>query len=918
MSPKVPGRDRECEQLDELLRAVRTGHSRALVIRGEPGIGKTRLLDYLIERARGFRIARITGIQSEMELVYAGLHQLCEPMAGRLAALPGQQRAAVAAALGQGGEPAPDGFLVALGTLGLLSEVARERPLLCVVDDAQWLDRASMQTLAFTARRLVAESVAFVFAVRSPPDTAGTDPAEPVGVRELRLTGLRDDDARALLRATMPGPWDENVLSRVVAETRGNPLALLELPKTSGPVELAGGFGLPAARAVNARLRAAYLRRIAELPTETQQSLLVAAADPTGEPLLLWQATDHLGIHLGAAEPAVAAGLLEIGARVGFAHPLVRSVVYWAADPVARRAAHRALAEVTDPHTDPDRRAWHAAHGAAGPDETIAAELERSALRARVRGGLAAAAAFIARAVELTPDAERRRARALVAARANHEAGNPDTALKLLSLAEAGLRDDRLRAEAELVRARIAFTTDRGIAAPALLLDAARRLAHHDADAARETYLEVIDAALFAGPKAYRRGQYEAALAARGTPAPAAPRPADFLLDALATRILDGHTAAVPALRSALDAFRRADLSPTEALRWLWLTAVTAVGLWDDVLLAEFSVRNLDLVRATGRASALPIALTLRSIVHILDGELAAAESLAAEVHTVSEAVAAATPVFPALLAAGWRGREAECLELNTRAEEGEQHRGEGIGPVVGGYARAVLYNGLSRFDEAAAAARASNEEYVQLEVGIPIWSLVEYIEATTRTGDTDRAFDALVRLTEVTRPSGSDWAKGIEARSHALVSTGPDAEIHYRAALSHLERTTLRGELARAHLLYGEWLHREHRGPEARRHLHTASELFTAMGMAGFAARSTRALAAGDQNLREHPVTTRTDFTAEEAQVVELVQAGLTDPEIAARLFISPPTVEWHLRNLCTRLGLRSRRQLETWLPAR
>lgn len=916
MSARGPGRDRECEQLDELLRAVRAGHSCALVIRGEPGIGKTRMLEYLTARAYGFRIARVTGIQSEMELVFAGLHQLCSPMTGELDALPPQQRAAVAAALGQGGEPAPDGFLVALGVLGLLSEVARERPLMCVVDDAQWLDQTSMQALAFTARRLVAESVAVVFAVRSPPDGVESDPVEPAGVPQLRLAGLSDDDARALLRATMPGPWDEKVLSRVVAETRGNPLALLELPKTASERELAGGFGLPAARGVNTRIRAAYLQRVAALPPETQRFLLIAAADPTGEPALLWHAADHLGIHLGAGEPAVATGLVEIGHRVGFAHPLVRSVVYWAAEPEARRDAHRALAAATDPHTDPDRRAWHTAHGAAGPDEAVAAELERSAVRARVRGGLAAAAAFTARAVALTPDPRRRRDRALVAARANHEAGNPDAALTLLTLAETGLPDDRLRAEAELVRARIAFATDRGIAAPALLLDAARRLAVHDADRARETYLEVIDAAIFAGPKAYRRGQYEAAVAARATEAPPVPRPADILLDALATRILDGHTAAVPALRDALHAFRRSPLSPNEALRWLWLTCVTAVGLWDDETLSELSVRNLELVRATGRASALPIALTLRSVVHILDGELAEAESLAAEIRTVSEAVSAAAPVYPALLAAGWRGREAECLELSRRADEGEQRRGEGIGPVVGGYARAVLYNGLERFAEAAEAARTSNEEYVQLEVGIPVWSLVEYIEAATRIGATDRAFDALVRLTEVTRPSGSDWAMGIEARSYALISDGPEAENRYRAALSHLARTTLRGELARAHLLFGEWLCREHRGPAAREQLRTAHEMFTEMGMAAFARRAARALVSTGENIREDPGEVGNDLTADEAQVVKLVGEGLTDREIGARLFISRRTVEWHLRNVYPKLGLRSRRELEACRP--
>ncbi|MEU1982478.1 AAA family ATPase [Nocardia sp. NPDC019395] len=916
MPSRVPGRDPECERLDELLRAVRAGQSRALVIRGDPGIGKTRLLDYLVGRARGFRIARITGIQSEMELAFAAVHQLCSPMTNELDALPAQQRAAVTAALGEGGEPAPDGFLVALGVLGLLSEVARERPLLCVVDDAQWLDRASMQTLAFTARRLGAESVALVFAVRVPPGTAATDPVEPAGLPELPLAGLRDDDARALLRATMPGSWDEHVLSRIVAETRGNPLALLELPKTSSPVELAGGFGLPAARGVNDRIRSAYLRRIAELPAETRQFLLIAAADPTGEPGLLWPAADHLGIHLAAAEPAVATGLVEIGDRVGFAHPIVRSVVYWAADIEDRRAAHRALAAATDPGTDPDRRAWHAAQGAAGPDEIIAAELERSAVRARVRGGIAAAAAFTARAVELTPDLQRRRDRALVAARATHEAGDPDTALKLLSLAESGLRDDRLRAEAELVRARIAFTTDRGIAAPALLLEAARRLAVHDVASARETYLEVIDAALFAGPKAYRRGQYEAALAARATPAPPNPRPVDLLLDALATRTLDGHTTAVPALRAALHAFRHAGLSPNEALRWLWLTCVTAVGLWDHETLSELSVRNLDLVRVTGRASALPIALTLRGVVHFLDGELAEAESLAEEIRTVSEAVGAAAPVYVALLVAGWRGREAECLELSRYADEGEQRRGEGIGPVVGGYARAVLYNSQERYAEAAEAARASNEEYVQLEVGIPVWSLVEYIEAAARSGATDRAFDALVRLTEVTRPSGSDWAMGIEARAHALLSDGPDAETRYRAAVMHLARTTLRGELARAHLVYGEWLRRERRGPQAREHLHTAHELFTAMGMDGFTHRAARQLAAVGERIHEHPTGTGDELTPDENQIVKMVREGLTDVEIGARLFVSPRTVEWQLREIFAKLGVRSRRELEhRWL---
>ncbi|WP_328394179.1 AAA family ATPase [Nocardia sp. NBC_00416] len=913
LSPsRVPGRQPECEQLDQLLQTVRGGQSRTLVLRGEPGVGKTRLLEYLADSARGFRIARVTGVQSEMELAFAGVHQLCAPMMGELAALPAPQRAAVSAAVGLGGEPAPDGFLVALGVLGLLAEAARKRPLLCLVDDAQWLDRASVQALSFTARRLVAESVALVFAVRA-PESADADPAEPAGLPELLIEGLPDEDARALLRTTIQGPWDEHVLGRIVAETRGNPLALLELPKISSPVELAGGFGLPITRQIDTRIRTAYLRRIAELPADTQQLLLVAAAEPTGEPALLWSAAEYLGVHVAAAEPAVTAGLVTIGRRVGFAHPIVRSAVYWAAGPDDRRGAHRALAAATDPAADPDRRAWHAAHGASGPDESIAAELERSAARARIRGGVAAAAAFLARAAELTPDPGRRRERALIAARVTHEAGNPDTALKLVSLAEAGPIDDRLRAETELVRARIAFTTHRGMAAPLLLLEAARRLAAHDGARAREAYLEVIEASMFAGPRAYRRGQQDAARAARDTLAPAEPRAAGLLLDALSTRILEGHTAAVPDLRAALRAMREPDLPPNEALRWLWLTCVTAIGLWDHDALSELSIRNLDLVRVTGRASALPIALMLRCIVHVLDGELPEAESSATEILTVSEAVGAAAPLHAALFVAAWRGREAECLDLSRRVDEGAVDRGEGIGPVVAGWARAVLYNSLGRYDEAAEAARSANEEYVQLDVGIPTWALVEFIEAASHIEATDRAFDALVRLTEVTRPTGTDWAAGIEARSHALLSDGSEAEDLYLEAISRLGRTSLRGELARAHLLYGEWLRRARKVPQAREHLRTAYELFTSMGMHGFAHRTAGELTATGERIRVAAAPAGNDLTAQETQVVRLVRDGLTDREIGARLLLSPRTVEWQLRRIFAELGIRTRGQLRS-----
>ncbi|MEV1078735.1 AAA family ATPase [Streptomyces sp. NPDC050211] len=913
---RVPGRSRECERLEELLDAVRGGESRALVVRGEPGVGKTTLLEYLVEQAWGFHIARVTSIQSEMELAFAGLHQLCTPMLDRLEKLPPVQRDAVSGALGQGSERAPDGFLVALGVLGLLSEVARDQPLLCVVDDAQWLDRASMQTLAFTARRLFSESVGIVFAARV-PDDAPPGTAEPVGLPELLIEGLPDREARALLRSALSGPWDEEVLGRIVAETRGNPLALLELPKMSTPVELAGGFGLPSVLPVRDRIQAAYLQRIAGLPPETRRILLAAAADPTGEPALLWRAAEQLGIDIEASAPAMAAGLVNIDDGVKFFHPMVRSAVYWAASPEERRSTHRALADATEPGADPDRRAWHAAHGASGPDEAVAAELEDSAGRARTRGGVAATAAFMTRAADLTPDPARRQERALAAARAAHEAGNPDIALRLLSLVEAGPLDERRRGEVDLVRALIAFTTNRGSEAPALLLKAASRLAAHDVALARDTYLEVINAAIFAGPQAYGDGQYKAARAARVLATPHPPRPADLLLDGLAERMIEGHVGAVPSLQLALGACRGPGLSPEDGLRWLWLICVTAVGLWDHETMSLLAARHLVLAREAGQAAVLPLALTMRCVVHVLDGELTEAASLAEEVQTVSEAVGTAAPIYGALFVAAWRGREAECLELSKRADEGASRRGEGVGPVVSGWARAVLYNSLGRYAEAAEAADMATRDYRLLEMGIPIWSLVESIEAAVRQGTPDPALAALDRLVEVTQPSGTDWAAGIEARSRALLSEGAEAESHYLNAIDRLSRTSIRGELARAHLLYGEWLRRSRRRQAAREQLRMAHELFAAMGMEGFTQRAARELAATGENVRKRTVSTKSELTPHETQIVRFVREGLTNPEIAARLFISPRTVEWHMRKIFTKLGITSRRQLQAHAPS-
>jgi predicted ATPase len=458
----------ECEVLDRLLGVVRAGESRVLVVRGEPGVGKSALLEYVAGRASGFRVARAAGVQSEMELAFAGLQQLCAPLLDRLERLPAPQRTALSTAFGLTDGAAPDRFLVSLAALSLLAEVADERPLVCLVDDAQWLDRASLQTLEFVARRLFAESVALVFGVRQ---SEGEQPL--ARLPELVVEGLADADARALLGTVVRWPLDARVRDRIIAETRGNPLALLELPRGLTAAEMAGGFGLPDIQSLPARMEDSFARRLAALPAPTQRLLLVAAAEPIGAPTLVWRAAERLGVALDAADAAESAGLVEFGTRVVFRHPLVRSAIYRAASPQERREAHRALAQATDPDVDPDRHAWHRAQAAQGPDEDVASELERSAGRAQSRGGLAAAAAFLERSATLTLEPRQRAERALAAAKVATEAGAFDAALRLLATAEVGPLDDLQRARVDLLRAQIAFTVNRGSDAPPLLLRAA-------------------------------------------------------------------------------------------------------------------------------------------------------------------------------------------------------------------------------------------------------------------------------------------------------------------------------------------------------------------------------------------------------------------------------------------------------------
>ncbi|MEA2450168.1 MAG: hypothetical protein QOG63_2100, partial [Thermoleophilaceae bacterium] len=599
-----------------MLAAARAGQSSVVVLRGEAGVGKTALLEFAGERASGFRVARAAGVESEMELAFAGLQQLCAPMLARLDHLPRPQRDALRLAFALSEGAPPDRFLVALAVLSLLSDVAEERPLVCLVDDVQWLDRASAQALAFVARRLLAESIALVFAVR-----ASSEEQELLGLPELTVDGLRNGDARALLASVIRGPLDERVRDRIVAEARGNPLALLELPRALTPAELAGGFARPGALPLSGPIEYSFRRRLAALPAKTQRLLLLAAAEPVGDSVLVWRAADRLGIGVEAVDAAETAGLCEFGARVRFRHPLVRSAVYRAASPEDRRVMHRALAEATDADIDPDRRAWHRAQAAPGPDEDVAADLERSAGRAQARGGLAAAAAFLEQAAALTPGSARRAERALAAAQAKHQAGAPDAALGLLAAAQAGPLDELQRARVDLLRGQIAFAVNRGRDAPPLLLAAAKRLEPLDVGLARETYLDALWAAMFVGNLADGGGLPEVARAARGAPPASQPaRAADLLLDGLALLNTDGYAAATPTLRRALGAFRGTDITREEGLRWLWLACRAAGDLWDDESWHVLATRQVEFARDAGALTVLPVALNSRIYMHLNAG----------------------------------------------------------------------------------------------------------------------------------------------------------------------------------------------------------------------------------------------------------------------------------------------------------
>ena len=904
---ELVGRAEEMAVLSSLLERT-PDQGGAVVLRGEAGAGKTALLRRAIASADGFNVLRSAGIESEMELAFAALHQLCLPLLGRLDRLPGPQRDALETAFGLSVGAVPDRFLVGLAALGLLSCTAGARPLLCVVDDAQWLDRESAQALAFVGRRVQAEPIVLLFATRE---------ADPnfTGLHELPIEGLPAPDARKLLASVVRGPLDPEVRERIIAETRGNPLALLELPRGLRPEQLAGGFGLLDASSLAERIEQSFVARLELLPAQTRLLLLIAAAESIGNAVLVRRACERLGVDDDALEPARREGLLDIAEHVRFRHPLVRSAVYRRASAEDRRRVHATLAEVSDPATDPDRRAWHRAQATLGVDEQVAAELERSAGRAQRRGGWAAAAAFLERAVALTPDLSRRAERALAAARAKHLAGAPDAALGLVAIAQSGPLDAVGQARVDLLRGQIAHSQNRVGDAPALLVKAASQLQSLDPRLARETYLDALATAQLAGRLAPDGATSAIAAAALAAP-PAAnpPRASDLLLDALATRVTAGFRAGAPVLKGALASYRSGDGSGEEELRWMWLAGHAAVDLWDYGAWEAIANRHFQLAKETGALGLLPLGLSLRIAVCGFTGDLAAAAKLIDDVGATVEATGIALPPYAPLLLAAWRGQERETIAGVEAIVNEARTRGMGLGLTVTHWARAVLYSGLGRYDEALAAAEQAVEN--QTDLGFCSWGLVELISAATRTGQANSRPLHCSRLTETTRASGGDWALGIEARSRALLCEGEAAERLHHEAIERLGRTRLRADLARAKLGYGEWLRREGRRLEAREQLRTSRAMLAGMGIEAFAARAEQELEATGERAQKAGVRPLAALTTQEAHVAGLARDGLSNPEIGARLFISPRTVEYHLHKVFTKLGVSSRSQLHGVLP--
>jgi DNA-binding CsgD family transcriptional regulator len=901
------GRRRELDALDELVSRARSGRSGALVVSGEAGVGKTALVDHTAANAGGhLQVNRMVASESEMELAYAGLQMFCGHLMGSAAQLPDPQREALEVAFGLRTASAPDPFLVGLAVLGLLTEHAGDRTLLCIVDDAQWLDDASARALTFVARRLDAEGIAIVLVMR----TVG---ASFAGLPQLVIEGLGDGDARELFHRGVPGPVDPRVRDQLIAEARGNPLALRELPRALSPAEMAGGFAVTSSMPLQTRIEQSLLAQLRPLPEEPKLLLLLAAADPTGDPGLLWRASASLGLGPENFDVAEQADAFVVGARVGFRHPLVRSAIYRAASPDDRRRVHAALADATDVEQDPDRRAWHRASATLRPDEEVAAELETSAARARTRGGAAAAAAFLERSAALTPEPVRRAQRLTAAADAKLDASAPEAALRLLDTTQPQTMTPLQDALVARLRARASYALRRDRDGTHQLLAAAQRLEALDPVLARDTYIEALAAAIYGG----RLGDADtvadvakAILAA--TADDQGERARDLLLRGQALLAAKGQSAAIPTLRRALRAFLDQPPDAPE-LHWMWFASRAAQDLWDPVALRSLADRQVEVARADGVLTVLPIALSLLMVAQTVDGDLDAADASCDEIDTIKQVTGHPLPQTGRMFLAAYRGQADEVARYATEIRADGEARGEGYAVSAANFAEAILFNGLGRYDETVTVAR--RELPYTHELSHAMRTLLELVEAAARTGERALAEEALDKLRSVTEPLGNDWALGVLAMAEAQLAEGDDAEALFVDAIDRFERVRIPIMVGRARLLYGEALRRRQRMVDARVQLRAALDLLGELGMNGFAERAAVELRATGESVRARSVDTSTQLTGQELNVARLARDGLTNRDIGSRLFISDRTAEYHLRKVYTKLGITSRAELKTAL---
>ena len=888
--------------------AIRGGLSRSLVITGQAGIGKTSLLRYAALAATGLRTVSISGVESELRLGFAALHRMLVPFLGGIGALPAPQRDALGSAFGLSTGPPADRFLVGLGALTLLAGAAAEQPLIWLVDDAQWLDRESLEVLGFVGRRLYADSTGLLFGVREPsPGLTALD-----GLPTRRLGGLEPGAARALLAASVAGPLNARVAARIIAETGGNPLALLEVAGLLTPGQLAGRSPLPQWLPVGQAMQGHFLRQVKTLPPATRLLLLLASAASGDDPAALWQAAARLGVGPDVAEPALAQDILSLGPRVEFRHPLIRSAVYEGARLGDRRRVHDAWASVRADDGDPDQAAWHRAAATVVPEERVAADLERSATRAGRRGGYVAQAAFLTLAAELTPDPQHRARRLFAAAQAHLAAGDGSLAEALLDQAAERLAAAGLHVAAQRLRASIAVFFSRHKDVPALLLGTIAAVDPADPPLIREMLFEAMQAALVARQYTTGATLTEVACAVRRAPRDQARQASvtDWLLDGFAARTAVGYPSAVPMLRSAVAAMFTGEQPASTGIPATILGWFAADDVWDDQGRQAMLKRAEMIQRCHGALGALRITLAGQTTGEVWAGRPAEAEACYLEAAEISSLIGVPTPATTGVLLElrAWQGREQESRALAEMTARWGQQRGAAVLEVFAWMGLTVLELGLGRYAEALGwGLRIYDDD----PPGFGNRVLPDIVEAAERSGENDAAHAALARLAERATASGTPWALGVLARSRALLARPAEAESFYRQALAHLSGTLVSTEVARSQLLYGEWLRRRKRRRDARSQLRAACAAFDAMGAVAFA-RRTRAelLAAGDRpdQPAERPGL---DLTPQEMQVSRLAAAGATNAEIATHLFVTTSTVEYHLSKVFRKLGITSRRQL-------